>query len=182
MRPAGATALPDTAVYVNRFEIKSESSDRIYIVAQSATGRWWSCSCHGWIRHKKCKHLTALGLPGHHQPFEPPKPRREDAMAKKTFAEIDAARKRYDPSKDGHGDPAEWVAKFGERMGFEEATTVLRATSETPRRVLGLDGMVTWAEVRAAYRVHMHRIPESDVEGRRRINAAYAILARELGQ
>jgi len=102
-------------------------------------------------------------------------------MAKKSFAEIDAARKRYDPVKDGHGDPAEWVAKFGERMGFEEAERVMRTTSESPRKIMGLGTMTTWAEVRAAYRVHMHRIPESDVEGRRRINAAYAILARELG-
>jgi len=173
-----APTLPDTAAYVNRFEIKSETSDRVYIVAQSKTGRWWSCSCHGWLRHKKCKHLTALGLPSNHQPFEPT--RKEVPMARKTFAEIDAARPRYDTSK-GMGDPAEWVAKFGERMGFEEATAVLRTTSETPRRIFGLDGMVTWAEVRAAYRVHMTRIPESDVEGRRRINAAYSVLAHELG-
>lgn len=101
-------------------------------------------------------------------------------MAKKSFAEIDAGRKRYDTSA-GLGDPAEWTAKFGERMGYEEAASVVRATSETPRKIMGLDGHVTWSEVRAAYRVHMHRIPESDVEGRRTINAAFSVLARELG-
>ncbi len=62
--------LPDTATHENRFEIRSESSDAIYIIAQSKTGRWWSCGCHGWIRHKKCKHLEALGLPGKHKPYE----------------------------------------------------------------------------------------------------------------
>jgi len=178
-------SLPDNASYTNRFEIKSETSDRIYIIAQSKSGRWWSCSCHGFLRHKKCKHLTALGLPGHHQPFEPKAPKKDDTigeiMAKRTFAEIDAERKRYDTSK-GMGDPAEWTAKFGERMGYDEAVGVVRATSETPRKIMGLEGRVTWSEVRAAYRVHMHRIPESDVEGRRAINAAFAVLARELGQ
>ncbi len=178
MKPAGARELPDNAAYCNRFEIKSETSDRIYIIAQSKTGRWWSCSCHGWLSRKKCKHLAALGLPSHHQPFEPKGP--ESTMAKKSFAEIDAGRKRYDTST-GMGDPAEWTAKFGERMGFDEAVSVLRATSETPRRVLGLDAHVTWGELRAAYRVHMTRIPESDIEARRQINAAYAVLARELG-
>jgi len=69
-RPRGSLKLADNAAYVNRFEIKSESSDRIYTIAQSKSGRWWSCSCPGWISHRKCKHLTALGLPGHNQPFE----------------------------------------------------------------------------------------------------------------
>ena len=62
--------LSDNSQYTNRFEIKSQSSDAIYTVAQSKTGRWWACSCLGWIRHKKCKHLDALGLPGKHRPYE----------------------------------------------------------------------------------------------------------------
>jgi hypothetical protein len=101
-------------------------------------------------------------------------------MARKTFAEIDAGRKRYDTTE-GHGDPAEWTAKFGARMGFDEALSVIRATSETPRKIMGLDAHVTWGELRAAYRVHMARIPETEIEARRNINAAYAVLARELG-
>jgi len=62
--------MPDNAQYTHRFQIKSESSDRLYTVAQSKSGGWWSCSCPGWIRHKNCKHLTTLGLPGQHRPFE----------------------------------------------------------------------------------------------------------------
>ena len=69
-RPPGSIVLPDNTQYTNRFEIKSQSSNAIYTVAQSKSGRWWSCSCPGWIRHRKCKHLTALGLPGKQQPFE----------------------------------------------------------------------------------------------------------------
>jgi hypothetical protein len=183
-------SLPDTSTHVNRFEIKSQTSDRVYTIAQSKTGRWWSCSCNGWLRHKSCKHLKALGLPGQHQPFEP---RRSDAVAKKTFAEIDAARKRYDPTADGYGETKEWVAKFGERMGYEEAVSVIRATSETPRKILGLGAYTTWDEVRAVYRVlirnsHPDRCAETGltmeqaIETCRKINAAYAVLARELGK
>ena len=62
--------MEDNAAYTNRFQIKSASSSALYTIAQSKSGGWWSCSCPGWIRHKSCKHLTALGLPGHHVPFE----------------------------------------------------------------------------------------------------------------
>ena len=69
-RPKGTVALPDNASYMNRFEIKSETSRRIYIIAQSKSGRWWSCSCPGWLRHRKCKHLQCLGLPCGQTPME----------------------------------------------------------------------------------------------------------------
>ena len=62
--------LPDNKQWCNRFEVHSESSNRVYTIAQNKTGRWWACSCPGWIRYKRCKHLTTLALPGHHQPFE----------------------------------------------------------------------------------------------------------------
>jgi hypothetical protein len=69
-RPPGSALLPDNAQYTNRFEIRSESSSNIYIVAQHKSSRWWACSCMGWIRYRRCKHLDALGLPGQQQPFE----------------------------------------------------------------------------------------------------------------
>lgn len=69
-RPPGSLKMPDNRAFVNRFQIRSSSSDRLYTVAQSKTGRWWSCSCPGWIRHRHCKHLAALGLPGDHKKFE----------------------------------------------------------------------------------------------------------------
>lgn len=62
--------MSDNAQYTNRFQIKSESSERLYTIAQSKSGLWWACSCPGWIRHKSCKHLESMGLPGYHQPFE----------------------------------------------------------------------------------------------------------------
>lgn len=62
--------LPDTKTHVNRYYVKSSSSDTLHTIAQSRTGRWWSCSCLGWIRHKHCQHLDAPGLPGHYIPCE----------------------------------------------------------------------------------------------------------------
>lgn len=59
--------LPDNAQYTNRFEIRSSSSNRIYVIAQNKGNRGWSCGCPGWIFKRggirKCKHLKALGLP-----------------------------------------------------------------------------------------------------------------------
>ena len=62
--PCG-TALADNQLYTNRFEIASESSDRLYIVAQNKTTGEWSCSCPGWIikrpgKERTCKHLKAI--------------------------------------------------------------------------------------------------------------------------
>jgi hypothetical protein len=68
--PAGSKVLPDNAAYTNRFEVKSETSDSIYVIAQSKKGRWWSCGCHGFLRWGHCKHLKAVGLPCGRVPFE----------------------------------------------------------------------------------------------------------------
>ena len=63
-----AEALPDNKLWKNRFEIRSASSDRVYIVAQSIDKGHMGCSCPGWRRYRTCKHLSALGLPGHETP------------------------------------------------------------------------------------------------------------------
>jgi len=69
-RPSNSLALPDTDNYQNRFEIKSASSPRKYLISQHKTGLWWACSCPGWISHRKCRHLAAIGLPAHQVPLE----------------------------------------------------------------------------------------------------------------
>ncbi len=69
--PHSSLKLPDNDRYTNRFEIHSESSDRVYIVAQDKKKKFWACSCMGWIRYRKCKHLDAMGLPNHQIPYEP---------------------------------------------------------------------------------------------------------------
>jgi hypothetical protein len=60
----GTELLPENNTHRNRMEIHSESSERVYIVAQRKTngennGRW-ECSCMGWIRYRRCKHLEAM--------------------------------------------------------------------------------------------------------------------------
>ena len=62
--------LPDNDQWENRFEIRSETSNRVYTVAQHKRGRYWGCSCPGWKAHRKCKHLTAVGVPNNQRPYE----------------------------------------------------------------------------------------------------------------
>ena len=66
-----SVALPDNDLYQHRFEIESESSNRIYIVSQHKVKRHWCCSCPGWKRYRKCKHLRELGLPAYEEAHEP---------------------------------------------------------------------------------------------------------------
>lgn len=56
----GITLLDDNARYKNRMNIKSSSSNRLYVVAQDKHSHTWSCSCPGWVRHRHCKHLAHL--------------------------------------------------------------------------------------------------------------------------
>ena len=66
--PRGAIKLPDNKQWTNRFEIKSETSDRVYIVSQNKAKGHWGCSCPSWRTRRTCKHLKALGLPESEEP------------------------------------------------------------------------------------------------------------------
>jgi hypothetical protein len=118
--------------WINRIEITSESSDRLYVVSQHATKRYWACSCPGWRRHRRCKHLEQLGLPSSEEPFEV----EEDPVKKKGF--LDGYR-TYDTAR-GHGTAAEWRKVFAQRLGLEEARTTL-----------GLPAEAGWNEIRQAF-------------------------------
>ena len=56
----GLDILPDTTQWINRFEIHSSSSNRVYVVAQRANKTEWGCSCPGWRIHRSCKHLKSI--------------------------------------------------------------------------------------------------------------------------
>lgn len=56
-KPNNAIGLPDNALWQNRFEIRSETSNRVYIVSQNKKSLNWACSCPGYVRHRVCKHL-----------------------------------------------------------------------------------------------------------------------------
>lgn len=70
LRVPQSNRLPDNDQWENRFEIRSETSDRVYIVAQNRTKRHWACSCPGWRTRRACKHLAAMALPAHERPYE----------------------------------------------------------------------------------------------------------------
>lgn len=61
--PSDAIKEPDNKLWENRFKIKSSSSKRLYLVARNKETQKWSCSCPGWLSHRKCKHLTAMDIP-----------------------------------------------------------------------------------------------------------------------
>lgn len=52
--------LPDSHGWTNRFPIRSETSNRLYNIAQRKSDGVWGCSCMSWIRSRTCKHLRNL--------------------------------------------------------------------------------------------------------------------------
>ena len=70
LRISNDIRLPDTEQWQLRFSIESESSNRLYVIAQHKAKRHWGCSCPGWKRNRHCKHLKALGIPADMQPYE----------------------------------------------------------------------------------------------------------------
>jgi hypothetical protein len=68
--PPSAKILPDNDQWTNRFEIKSQTSNRIYIVAQNKNKRHFGCSCPSYRVRRYCKHLQALSLPCYERPHE----------------------------------------------------------------------------------------------------------------
>lgn len=52
--------LPDTNTHKLRFDVKSSSSNRLYRVSVKKSNNEFQCSCPGWIRHRRCKHLDAV--------------------------------------------------------------------------------------------------------------------------
>lgn len=70
IRISNDVVLPDTDQWQFRFEIQSESSNRVYVIAQNKKLKHWGCSCPGWKRHRHCKHLQAVGIPGDLKPYE----------------------------------------------------------------------------------------------------------------
>jgi hypothetical protein len=71
LRISSEISLPDNDQWQHRFNIQSESSDRLYTIAQNKKRRHWGCSCPAYRIHRHCKHLQAIGLPTHEAPYEP---------------------------------------------------------------------------------------------------------------
>ena len=56
----GLTVLEDNKTHKNRFEVKSETSDNVYVIAQTKKSGLWTCECLGFRRHRHCKHLDSI--------------------------------------------------------------------------------------------------------------------------
>lgn len=56
----GSSLEPNNAAWTNRFRIESESSNRVYVVAQRRTDGTWGCGCPGWRHYRHCKHVDDL--------------------------------------------------------------------------------------------------------------------------
>lgn len=70
LRIENSLRLPDNDQWQLRFHVESESSNRLYVIAQNKKKRYWACSCPGWKRHRTCKHLIALRIPCNETPYE----------------------------------------------------------------------------------------------------------------
>lgn len=70
IRIAEELTLPDNDQWTNRFQVRSETSNRLYTIAQNKKKKHWGCSCPGYRAHRQCKHLSAIGVPNHEKPFE----------------------------------------------------------------------------------------------------------------
>jgi DnaJ-class molecular chaperone len=113
--------------------------------------------------------------------------------AKRTFADIAAARKRYNPDVEGYGDVRQWRGHFYQRMGWEEARRVIEQQERTPRQILGVGTAAPWSDIRSAFRklsmdFHPDRAilnrmtVEAATEAFKQISAAYAVLEHEFGK
>jgi len=64
LKKLGAEQLPDTKTHIHRMKIRSETSDREYIVSKRNTNiKRVECSCPGWIFRRNCKHVRAIAPP-----------------------------------------------------------------------------------------------------------------------
>lgn len=71
LRIPNEISLPDNDQWQFRFEIHSESSNRVYVIAQNKKKKHWGCSCPGYKRFRRCKHLESMGIPTNETPYEP---------------------------------------------------------------------------------------------------------------
>lgn len=111
----------------------------------------------------------------------------------KTFAEIDAARQRYNPKVQGYGNPDQWKRALWDRLDMTDAETIVFATGKSARKILKVYRSATWSEVRSAYKreafaTHPDRIlisgmTKEEAEMRfKEVKAAYTVLAGAYGK
>ncbi len=105
---------------------------------------------------------------------------------KKTKNDLLSGYKTYDPKTEGYGSPNEWKKSFRQRMGIDEARTIL--SEDNPYTILGVAITATFEEVKKAYRTlaklnhpdkHQDEV-EKYTELFKKIIAAYTVLENKL--
>lgn len=118
-----------------------------------------------------------------------PRPAREP-KPKKPFSAIFGTYKTYNPEEEGFGTSEDWTSRFFQRMGRDEAITVMSGQTESPWTILGVAPTATFAEVKRAYRlkvlgchpdlVKQHGMAlEAATEMFKKVNAAFTLLEKE---
>lgn len=95
--------------------------------------------------------------------------------------------KKYDPTTEGYGNKRQWQRVFSERMGFDEATRIIKDQEMSPWEILGIAQGATATEIKVAYRKlvmqwHPDRNSHRELEATemmKKINAAYTILTEK---
>lgn len=59
-RQHGWIIQPDTDTHINRLDVRSETSTRLYRISQTRRNGIWLCECLGFRNHRRCKHLEAV--------------------------------------------------------------------------------------------------------------------------
>lgn len=91
--------------------------------------------------------------------------------------------KTYDTATEGYGDPTQWKQAFNQRMGYDEAATILGI--EDPYTVLEIMVGSSLAEIKKAYRRmamlwHPDKNKDTDTtEKMQKIIAAYTFLTEK---
>lgn len=91
--------------------------------------------------------------------------------------------KTYDPASEGYGDASQWKQAFNQRMGYDEATTILGV--DDPYTILEIVIGASLAEIKKAYRRmamlwHPDKNPGVDTtEKMQKIIAAYTFLTEK---
>ena len=100
----GGTLLPDSDTWLNRFQVKSATSSRLYVIAQRRSDNVWGCSCPGWVNYRKCKHLTdvlqRLSKVAASSTFDP-STLSMLASARRTYLDLGPAKKVASPTSKG---------------------------------------------------------------------------------
>ena len=106
------------------------------------------------------------------------------AMSEKKKDFMGVYKKRYNPAKEGYGNPTEWRDAFNTRMGLDEAKKTLGDTD--PFVVLELTGKATWDEIKSQYRkLAMKYHPDrngGDSAMFKKVQAAYELLEESHGK